>query len=134
MTIKSPHTFDLDAGNKETDVAYLSYMDDVVTVEIKEDIDMNVPKMRNLLKTAVELAEFKKYFVIVDTRAGFNSAAGVREYYSNNKYSKYRYADAFVINSLSMRYSLISIFLFISLLFLQKHLPIRRWQSNGLMN
>jgi hypothetical protein len=100
---KNPDTSNLNSKARETDVAYLSCTHDVVTVVMKESADMCVAKMGDLLETAVELAGFKKYFVIVDARANFHSAPDVREYYSNNEYSKYRYADAFIISSLAMR-------------------------------
>jgi len=86
-----------------TEIAYLSCHGDVVTAEIKENADISVAKMQKLLQEAVRIAGFKKYFVIVDARAGFHSEADVRDYYASSEYSKYRYADAFIVKSLAVR-------------------------------
>jgi hypothetical protein len=94
---------DPEAVSSQTEIAYLSRRGDVVTAEVKENVDISVEKMNELLQEAVRIAGFKKYFVIVDARAGFRSEADVRDYYADNDYSKYRYADAFIVKSLAVR-------------------------------
>ena len=86
-----------------TEIARLSCRGDVVTAQIKENADISVGNMQALLQEAVRIAGFKKYFVIVDARAAFHSEADVRDYYTSNEYSKYRYADAFIVKSLAVR-------------------------------
>lgn len=94
---------DPEAVSSQTEIAYLSRRGDVVTAEVKENVDISVEKMSALLQEAVRIAGFKKYFVIVDARTGFRSEADVRDYYADNDYSKYRYADAFIVKSLAVR-------------------------------
>lgn len=89
--------------SSQTEIAYLLRRGDVVTAEVKENVDISVEKMNELLQEAVRIAGFKKYFVIVDARAGFRSEADVRDYYADNDYLKYRYADAFIVKSLAVR-------------------------------
>ncbi len=92
-----------EALSSQTEIAYLSCRGDVVTAQVKENVDISVGKMNELLQEAVRIAGFKKYFVIVDVRAGFRSEADVRDYYADNDYAKYRYADAFIVKSLAIR-------------------------------
>jgi len=94
---------DSEAVSSQTEIAYLWCRGDVVTAEVKENVEISVKSMNELLQEAVRLAGFKKYFVIVDVRAGFHSEADVRDYYADNEYAKYRYADAFVVKSLAAR-------------------------------
>lgn len=89
--------------NSQTEVAYLSFREGVLRVKVKENAEVSVKTMTELLGEAVRIAGFKKYFAIIDVRAGFHSEADVRDYYSDNDYSKYRYADAFVVKSLAIR-------------------------------
>ncbi len=105
MELLSEHTEESDpeAVSSQTEIAYLSRRGDIVTAEVKENVNISVEKMDELLKEAVRIAGFKKYFVIVDARAGFHSEADVRDYYADNDYSKYRYADAFIVKSLAVR-------------------------------
>lgn len=94
---------DPEAVSSQTEIAYLWRRGDVITAEVKENVEVSVESMNELLQEAVRLAGFKKYFVIVDVRAGFHSEADVRDYYADNDYSKYRYADAFIVKSLATR-------------------------------
>ncbi len=105
MELLSEHTqeSDSEAVSSQTEIAYLSRRGDVVTAEVKENATISVEKMHELLEEAVKMAVFKKYFVIVDARAGFHSDVDVREYYADSDYTKYRYADAFIVKSLAVR-------------------------------
>jgi hypothetical protein len=94
---------DPEAVSSQTEIAYLSRRGDVIMAEVKENVNISVEKMNALLQEAVRIAGFKKYFVIVDARAGFHSEADVRDYYVDNDYAKYRYADAFIVKSLAVR-------------------------------
>jgi hypothetical protein len=51
----------------------------------------------------VKLNGSRKYYSIVDVRVNAGASQGVTEYYASNKYNQYRYADAFIINTLAMR-------------------------------
>lgn len=92
-----------EAISSQTEVADLTFRNDVLTVKVKENAEMSVQQMSTLLGEAVKIAGHKKYFAIIDVRAAFHSEADVREYYSDNEYSGYRYADAFVVKSLAIR-------------------------------
>jgi hypothetical protein len=59
--------------------------------------------MEELLKQAVAFTAPNKYFAIVDTTATYDSTPESRSFYAESDYSKYRYADAFIVNSLPMR-------------------------------
>lgn len=98
-----PQESDSETISSQTDIAYLTCRGNVITAEVKENVDISVEKMNELLQEAVRIAGFKKYFVIVDARAGFHSEADVRDYYASNEYAKYRYADAFIVKSLATR-------------------------------
>lgn len=91
------------SGRSETGIAYLSYQDDVVLIVVKEDSIVNVDDMEELLKACVQLTGSKNYYSIVDVRVNAGATPGVTEYYAKNEYNKYRFADAFIINTLAMR-------------------------------
>ena len=104
MAIQADHdTHNESSSRSETDIAYLSYLDDVLLIIVKEDSTVVVEHMEQLLKACVKLTEYKKYYSIVDVRVNAGASAGVTEYYANNPYNQYRYADAFIINTLAMR-------------------------------
>lgn len=87
----------------ETDIAYLSYKDDVLLIVVKDDSVVSVEDMEQLLKACVQLTGSRKYYSIVDVRVNAGATQGVTEYYAKNEYNQYRYADAFIINTLAMR-------------------------------
>lgn len=91
------------SDKSETGIAYLSYKDDVVLIVVKDDSLVSVDDMEELLKACVQLARFRNYYSIVDVRVNAGANQGVTEYYAKNEYNKYRYADAFIINTLAMR-------------------------------
>lgn len=87
----------------DTAVAVLTLREDILLVKMKPNIDLNLEAMKNLLHQAVNLAEKKKYFAIIDTREPYDTSLEARNYYSESDYTEYRYADAFIVNSLPMR-------------------------------
>ncbi len=70
---------------------------------MKEGINLGQAEMEDLLKQAIELTTPNKYFAIIDTTAPYDSSLEARNFYAESEYSKYRFADAFIVNSLSMR-------------------------------
>lgn len=87
----------------DTPFASLSYEDDILLVKMKEGVNLGQSEMEDLLKQAVELTTPNKYFAIIDTTAPYDSSVEARNFYAESEYSKYRYADAFIVNSLPMR-------------------------------
>lgn len=87
----------------DTPVAFLSFEDEILFVKMKEGVNLGQPEMEELLKQAVELTMPNKYFAIVDMTASYDSTLEARNFYAESDYSKYRYADAFIVNSLPMR-------------------------------
>lgn len=87
----------------ETSVAFLSFEDDILLVKMKEGINLDQSEMEQLLKQAVEFTSPNKYFAIIDTTALYDSTPESRSFYAESDYSNYRYADAFIVNSLPMR-------------------------------
>lgn len=87
----------------ETSVAFLSFEDDILLVKMKEGINLDQAEMEHLLKQAVEFTSPNKYFAIIDTTAPYDSTPESRSFYAESEYSNYRYADAFIVNSLPMR-------------------------------
>lgn len=87
----------------DTPFAFLSYEDDILYVRMKEGINLGQAEMEDLLKQAIELTTPNKYFAIIDTTAPYDSSLEARNFYAESEYSKYRFADAFIVNSLSMR-------------------------------
>lgn len=87
----------------ETSVAFLSFEDDILLVKMKEGINLDQAEMEQLLKQAVEFTSPNKYFAVIDTTALYDSTPESRSFYAESDYSNYRYADAFIVNSLPMR-------------------------------
>jgi hypothetical protein len=87
----------------DTPYAFLSFEDEILFVKMKEGINLDQAEMEELLKQAVALTAPNKYFAIVDTTALYDSTPESRKFYADSDYSKYRYADAFIVNSLPMR-------------------------------
>lgn len=87
----------------DTAFAFLSFEDDVLYVKMKEGINLGQVEMEELLKQAVELTSPNKYFAIIDTTNPYDSSFEARNFYAESEYSKHRYADAFIVNSLPMR-------------------------------
>ncbi len=59
--------------------------------------------MEKILQEAVDFVGYRKYAVIVDTRAHVQTSKEAREYYADSEYNKYRVADALLVNSLAMK-------------------------------
>ena len=87
----------------DTPQAFLTYEEDVLFVKMKEGISLGQKEMEELLIKAVELTAPNKYFAIVDMTATYDSTLEARNFYAESDYSKLRYADAFIVNSLPMR-------------------------------
>ena len=87
----------------DTPFAFLSFEDDILLVKMKEGINLGEKEMELLLQDAIELTSPNKYFAIIDTTVVYDSSPEARDFYSESDYSKYRYADAFIVNSLPMR-------------------------------
>ena len=87
----------------DTPFAFLSFEDHILLVKMKEGINLGEKEMELLLQDAVELTSPNKYFAIIDTTVVYDSTPEARDFYSESDYSKYRYADAFIVNSLPMR-------------------------------
>jgi hypothetical protein len=88
---------------KDTYLANLCLEEDVLIVKMKPNIDIGESELTELFNLSNELADFKKRFVVIDTRENFNSNSDIRTLYSDDNFIKYRYADAFIVNSLPMR-------------------------------
>ena len=87
----------------DTTVAFLSFEDEILFVKMKEGVDLGKVEMEELLKQAIEFTAPSKYFAIVDTTATYDTTVEARNFYAESDYSKHRYADAFIVNSLPMR-------------------------------
>lgn len=91
------------SGRAETSIAYLSYEDEVLWITVKDETIVAVKDMQELLKACVRLTGSRKYYSIVDVRVNAHTSQGVTDYYAQNEYNHYRYADAFIVNTLAMR-------------------------------
>lgn len=87
----------------ENHIAHLKFDDDVLYVVIKENVDLGIKELEELLGFANNLTNFQKRYTIVDTRTIFNSSHDISNFYAKSDNNKYRYADAFIVNSLAMR-------------------------------
>lgn len=87
----------------DTSFAFLTFEDEILFVKMKEGVNLGQTEMEDLLKQAVELTSPNKYFAIIDTTAPYDSSVEARNFYAESEYSKYRHADAFIVNSLPMR-------------------------------
>ena len=87
----------------DTPFAFLTFENEILFVKMKEGINLGQIEMEELLKQAVAFTAPNKYFAIVDTTSPYDSTPESRNFYAESDYSKYRYADAFIVNSLPMR-------------------------------
>ena len=87
----------------DTPFALLIFEDEILFVKMKDKVNLGKAEMEELLKQAIELTAPNKYFAIIDTRETYDTTLEARNYYAESDYSKYRYADAFIVNSLPMR-------------------------------
>lgn len=88
---------------KDTPFAFLTFEKEILFVKMKEGVNLGEVEMEALLKQAIELTAPNKYFAVVDMTASYDSTPEARSFYAESDYSKYRYADAFIVNSLPMR-------------------------------
>jgi hypothetical protein len=88
---------------QQLDIAYLEYANNILYVRVQEGLILDKRDMERLLKAAIEMVKGEKYYALIDTSSNANSTTEAREYYSKSEYSKYRFADAFVVDSLPMR-------------------------------
>lgn len=86
----------------DTPLAVLCYHNDVMMVDANP-VDMELEGFRDLLSTAIELAERKPYYCIVDLRKLNYAAPETRSCYAEKFFLEYRIADALVVNSLPLR-------------------------------
>jgi len=87
----------------DTPFAFLTFENEILFVKMKEGINLGQIEMEELLKQAIVFTAPNKYFAIVDTTSPYDSTPESRNFYAESDYSKYRYADAFIVNSLPMR-------------------------------
>ncbi len=87
----------------KTDNALLSYSDDILLIRVDEDVHLEIKEMDRMLREEVEFTNYRKHFAIIDARSNFTSSEEVRKFYAEHELSKYRYADAIIVDSLSVR-------------------------------
>ena len=87
----------------DTPFAFLSLEDEILFVKMKPNVDVSEVELKELFELSNDFTNFQKRFVIVDTRENFTSSSEIRSLYANENYTKFRYADAFIVNSLPMR-------------------------------
>lgn len=87
----------------DTPVAKLSLQEDVLTVVLKENAELSNNEFESLLNQAMEFVEYKKHYVIIDTRFIYTANSETRKIYAESPHKEYRHADAFIVNSLAMR-------------------------------
>lgn len=82
---------------------YFDLNDDVLTVRIKEDTEVTLELMKEMLDSAVEFTEKKPYYAIVDLSKNISDTPESRNYYATSPHRQYRKADALIVNSLAVR-------------------------------
>lgn len=87
----------------ENNIAYVYYDNDILTAVIKGHIDLGIEELEELLEFTNHVTQYKKRYTIIDTRSDYTSKSEVQKYYAEHEHVKYRFADAFVVNSLAMR-------------------------------
>ncbi|WP_317896869.1 DUF7793 family protein [Aurantibacillus circumpalustris] len=87
----------------QLDIAYLEYENNIVYVRAKDDLVLEKRDLQLLMETAIEMAAGEKYYALIDTSGTGESTPEARDYYSDSEFSKYRYADAYIVNSLATR-------------------------------
>lgn len=88
---------------RQLEIAYLEYENNILYVRVKEDLVVQTEDMKLMLETAVEMTGGEKYYALIDTSGSGEATVEARNYYADCDYTKYRFADAFVVSSLATR-------------------------------
>ncbi len=76
----------------------------ILFFRVKQDIDVDVHVIEEMLRYAEEVMGAKRHLCLIDFGTSVNSSDEGRKRYANSPYiQKYRIADAFLVNSLSLR-------------------------------
>lgn len=86
-----------------TSLADFTYENNILIVCPVEGLFLDAPEMEAMLKEAVTFTGGEKYYALIDMTRHIDSTAEARNYYAVSEYSKFRYADALVIESLATR-------------------------------
>ena len=84
----------------ETLLAKYEFENSILKVKCKEGIVIDQDTMKQILLEAVSCTNYEKYFAIIDLTNDITSTHEARNYYAKNELIKYRFADAFIVNSL----------------------------------
>jgi hypothetical protein len=88
---------------RQLDIAYMEYQDNILYVRVKNGLVLETEHMKMLLERAIEMAGGEKYYALIDTSDSGDSSPEARTYYAECEFTKYRYADAYVVDSLATR-------------------------------
>jgi hypothetical protein len=86
-----------------TNLANFEFEDSVLTITPTNDLLIDAKEMEAMVKEAVEFTKFTKYYVIINATDDYHLTADARNYYASCELSKYRYADAIVVNSFAIK-------------------------------
>lgn len=89
--------------SKDTNTTFFEYDNEILYVKTKVGFIIEKSDMEQILKDAIEITGGNKYYALIDTTNQTDSTPEARNYYSNSEYSRYRFADAYVVNSLALR-------------------------------
>ena len=86
-----------------TDLADYEYDNQILVVNPKSGIVLDKDDMVIMLNEAVNFTSGEKYYALIDTSNHVETTVEGRNYYSTSELSKYRFADAFLVNSLAIK-------------------------------
>lgn len=110
----------------ESDLAWMIYEKGLLTTYVKPGFILDEPEMKRMLQDAVKLANGEHYSCIVDISQVQDSTPAARRHYRESELSRFRKADAFIVNSLFIR-NLVNFYM----KFYKPALPTRMFQTVG---
>lgn len=76
----------------------------ILFFRVKQDIEVDVPEIQEMIRYAKQVAGERRHYAVIDFGASLGSTSEARSIYADDPFiRKYRIADAFLVNSLSVR-------------------------------
>ena len=86
-----------------TDLADYEFDNQILLVVPKAGIVLEKSEMETMLKEAIAFTNSEKYYALIDTSNYVETTVEARNYYAASDYTKYRFADAFIVKSLPIK-------------------------------
>ncbi len=91
---------------KRDNLAYLEYdeTNNILFYRVKQNMEIDVARINEMINDVAEFMGEKKHMAVIDFGGDLTSTTEARAFYAASDYiKKYRLADAFLVNSVSVR-------------------------------